>query len=266
MSSGDLVPREDPVDAVMCAYVGLLATRRPGDVTVYGDIDTGYIVTPTLPHDLVPAPPEPTPGVVHDAIATYTERRPALVESTARYLTQVTDLLDDAGINYLSVRGRTKTVASFAAKADRTLDGRRLYTDPLSEITDQIGLRVITYLRDDVATVADLLAEEMQLLEDRDLGLETASAGRWGYASRHLLVAADGEQQPASIQVRTILQHAWAQEAIVTRTNAELANSFGNLAQRTFSMITKNLDGAVPTAGEAEDDLALRTAELRRYL
>lgn len=36
---------------------------------------------------------------------------------------------------------------------------------------------------------------------------------------------------------------SYSPEAIVTRTNAELANSFGNLAQRTLSMIFKNLDG-----------------------
>jgi hypothetical protein len=43
------------------------------------------------------------------------------------------------------------------------------------------------------------------------MGQETASEGRWCYASRHLLVAVDGEQQPASVQVRTVLQHAWAE-------------------------------------------------------
>lgn len=47
---------------------------------------------------------------------------------------------------------------------------------------------------------------------------------------------------------------SYSDEAIVTRCNAELANSFGNLAQRTFSMIVKNLDGVVPPAGEAADD------------
>jgi hypothetical protein len=43
------------------------------------------------------------------------------------------------------------------------------------------------------------------------MGRETAREGRWGYASRHLLVGVEGEQQPASIQVRTVLQHAWAE-------------------------------------------------------
>ncbi|MGB7407429.1 MAG: methionine--tRNA ligase [Pontixanthobacter sp.] len=36
---------------------------------------------------------------------------------------------------------------------------------------------------------------------------------------------------------------SYSPEAIVTRCNAELANSFGNLAQRTLSMVHKNMDG-----------------------
>jgi predicted RNase H-like nuclease len=46
---------EDPVDAVICAYVALYWYRRPEDVTVYGDYETGYIVTPTLPVGATPA-------------------------------------------------------------------------------------------------------------------------------------------------------------------------------------------------------------------
>jgi len=202
---------EDPVDAVLCAYVALYSVRRPDDVTVYGDIDTGYILTPTLPSGLSPQPAEPIPTVARKAIADYEARRPALVTATANYLQLVTALLDDAGINYLSITARTKSVESFAAKAERAVDGQRLFSDPLVEITDQVGLRVITYLREDVDAVATLLADEMRLLDDRDMGLETAREGRWGYASRHLLVGVEGEQQPASIQVRTVLQHAWAE-------------------------------------------------------
>jgi methionyl-tRNA synthetase len=50
---------------------------------------------------------------------------------------------------------------------------------------------------------------------------------------------------------------SYSAEAIVLRANAELANSFGNLAQRTFSMIHKNLDGILPAQGEAPDDVQL---------
>ncbi|MEV3902772.1 bifunctional ribonuclease/(p)ppGpp synthase [Mycobacterium sp. NPDC050551] len=202
---------EDPVDAVLCAYVGLYSVRRPGDVTVYGDEVTGQILTPTLPVGLTPQTAQPIPDVVRTAIAQYEARRPGLVTATDHYLRLVTSLLDDAGINYLSVTARTKSVESFAAKAEREVDGQRLFSDPLAEITDQIGLRVITYLREDVDAVATLLTDEMRLLDDRDMGLQTAREGRWGYASRHLLVGVEGQQQPASIQVRTVLQHAWAE-------------------------------------------------------
>jgi methionyl-tRNA synthetase len=50
---------------------------------------------------------------------------------------------------------------------------------------------------------------------------------------------------------------SYSPEAIVYRVNAELANSFGNLAQRTLSMIFKNLDGIIPAAGEATEDKEL---------
>ena len=45
----------------------------------------------------------------------------------------------------------------------------------------------------------------------------------------------------------------FSDEAIVTRANADLANSFGNLAQRTLSFIAKNLDGRIPVIDS--DDL-----------
>ena len=50
---------------------------------------------------------------------------------------------------------------------------------------------------------------------------------------------------------------SYSAEAIVNRVNAELANSFGNLAQRTLSMIHKNLEGVIPAPGQHEDDRQL---------
>ena len=184
--------------------------------------------------DLQPSPREPRildqtvdpPAISKDpvrlAVQTYAEMRPELRGSTERFVALVTTLLDDAGINYLSVTGRAKSVASFAARADRAVAGRPVFTDPLVEITDQIGLRVITYLHSDVAAVADLLADQITVLDDRDMGQETASGGRFGYASRHLLVALDPTRsapaayaplrdRSAQVQVRTVLQHAWAE-------------------------------------------------------
>jgi methionyl-tRNA synthetase len=54
---------------------------------------------------------------------------------------------------------------------------------------------------------------------------------------------------------------SYSAEAIVNRVNADLANSFGNLAQRTLSFVAKNCDGVVPIGGKADpaDDELLAT-------
>ncbi len=55
---------------------------------------------------------------------------------------------------------------------------------------------------------------------------------------------------------------SYSAEAIVTRVNAELANAFGNLAQRTLSFIAKNLGGALPEAGRSDPADAMLIEEV----
>ncbi len=288
----DLRVAEDQVDAVVCAYVALFAERQPERTTTYGDLATGYIVTPTLPADLEPTPrtppvhdrPDAEAGLVRSAVQAYAALQPELHEVTDRFVALVTTLLDDAGINYLSVTGRAKSVASFAAKADRTVGGAPLYADPLTDITDQIGVRVITYLHSDVAAVADLLDDQLRVLDDRDMGEETASQGRFGYSSRHLLVATSEDARAsgsdgltssdvlrgrrAQVQVRTVLQHAWAEFEHAIRYKGTipaehapdldrrftLAAGLLELADREFTLIRDRLQDAVPDRGPAEAD------------
>jgi len=57
---------------------------------------------------------------------------------------------------------------------------------------------------------------------------------------------------------------SYSVEAIVTRSNAELANSFGNLAQRTLSLLHKNCDGHLPPIhGHTDEDEQLFAAVAR---
>ncbi len=50
----------------------------------------------------------------------------------------------------------------------------------------------------------------------------------------------------------------YSHEAITGRINADLANDLGNLAQRSLSMVAKNLDGRAPSSGpETEADRAI---------
>jgi methionyl-tRNA synthetase len=50
---------------------------------------------------------------------------------------------------------------------------------------------------------------------------------------------------------------SYSDEAIIERTNADLANGIGNLAQRALSMVAKNLGGAMPGPGPTEGAEAL---------
>jgi predicted RNase H-like nuclease/ppGpp synthetase/RelA/SpoT-type nucleotidyltranferase len=255
---------EDQVDAVLCAYIALFADRHPDRTITYGDLETGYIVTPALR--------EPT------AADTYAATKPGLDDAGRAFVALVTEVLDEAGINYLSVTGRTKSVESFAEKAARTRDGLPLYADPLRDITDQIGVRVITYVNSDVSTVVELLADQMVVLDDRDMGLETASEGRFGYASRHLLIAlgpdragdpayAPMRDRTAQVQIRTVLQHAWAEfehdiryKGSVPEEHARdfdrrftLAAGLLELADREFATIRERLRTGPTDAAEVDD-------------
>jgi predicted RNase H-like nuclease/ppGpp synthetase/RelA/SpoT-type nucleotidyltranferase len=289
---------EDQVDAVICAYVALFATRQPERTTTYGDFATGYIVTPTLPDDLVPTPrgPRIAPEVRDpggSAVREYAALQPKLRVAADQFAQLVTSILDDAGINYLNVASRAKSVASFAAKAARTVEGRPSFTDPLREITDQIGVRVITYVLSDVQAVADLLDDQVVVHDDRDMGRETASEGRFGYASRHLLVGLDAARanQPAyellrgrqaQVQIRTVLQHAWAEFEHDIRYKGTipdehvpdfdrrftLAAGLLELADREFSTIRDRLRIGMtgPSPSPQDDDPRISPRELAAFL
>nr|NLI50761.1 DUF429 domain-containing protein [Propionibacterium sp.] len=339
---------EDPLDAVVCAYVALLAERRPATLTTYGDAATGAIVTPTLPDGLLPSPrpravpalaspaespplgggpdavaagtataapaasgtgPEPTPtpaapaasgeptpqeaAVVREAVRRYALLQPRVADLARRLAAWLTTVLDDAGINYLDVAWRGKGVASFAAKSGKRPGGVPLYPDPLADITDQIGVRVITYVTSDVAAVAGLVADQLTVVDDKDLGQATAHSGRFGYVSRHLQVALDGawvgdadlaglRVPSAQIQLRTVLQHAWAEfehdirykgsipEAIAPDLDRRFTLAAGllELADREFETIRNRLRegmaGRTPASGAAE--LRIGDQELAAFL
>jgi putative GTP pyrophosphokinase len=251
------------------------------------------VPSPDQHREQPPVPPSARP--VREAVRAYAALQPGLVKPTEHFVELITTMLDDAGINYLSVTGRTKSVASFAAKAARTVGDELLYPDPLTQVTDQIGVRVITYVHSDVAAVAELLDDELTILDDRDMGQETARAGGFGYASRHLLVTPDApddqvHQAPydevrghrASVQVRTVLQHAWAEfehdirykgtvpEEYVPDLDRRFTLAAGllELADREFSTIRERLQAVAPISpGEADpSDPRISGQELAAFL
>ena len=149
----------------------------------------------------------------------YRARRATYESMTTRLRGLITDLVNEAGIDVIQVEGRAKTVDSFVEKVGRK--GKK-YEDPFADMTDLVGLRIITYYREDVTRIGDILKGEFSVDEknsvDKIAGL---APDRFGYLSVHYIVRLSSARRqlaewkqyaliPAEIQVRTALQHAWA--------------------------------------------------------
>lgn len=124
-----------------------------------------------------------------------------------------------------SIEARAKDLESFGIKASKPSDENPnlpKYTNPLSEITDLAGVRVIAFLPKTLHAIEKLLSEQFQVIERTDKGQELSDQGKFGYQSIHFLVRlaparailpeySSCRDLTAEIQVRTILQHAWAE-------------------------------------------------------
>jgi ppGpp synthetase/RelA/SpoT-type nucleotidyltranferase len=129
------------------------------------------------------------------------------------------DLLAEGGLDVVQVESRAKDAESFVRKLQRK---KGQYERPLVDMTDLIGVRVITYYLEDVARVADVIAQEFTVDEDASVDkAETLDPDRFGYVSVHYIVSLGSARaglaewtvfagKKAEIQVRTATQHAWA--------------------------------------------------------
>lgn len=93
----------------------------------------------------------------------------------------------------------------------------------ISEVTDICGIRIITYFSDDVDRIAALLEKEFEVDQENSIDKrENDDPTKFGYVSLHYIIslkknrfkleeAKKFEGMKIEIQVRTILQHAWAE-------------------------------------------------------
>ena len=138
----------------------------------------------------------------------------------AFFARRVERALREAFLENAKVESRTKKPASVADKACRVVEGRFKYDQPRTQITDYVGLRILLPLTTDIAPVSRLLDDLFvvtELSDERSGSVPEVP----GYQSRHLLVRLKDRDRDdvdfqglgdpvVEIQVRTILQHAWA--------------------------------------------------------
>jgi putative GTP pyrophosphokinase len=148
----------------------------------------------------------------------YQSARPAYIVFTRALESLLRELVRLEAIDVLAVEGRAKELESFSGKVRR-----KKYANPTTDITDLCGVRVITYLEGDVARVASLIRQHFSVDESQSLDKSAAlDVDKVGYRSVHFVCElssgrlklpeyASFKGMNFEIQVRTALQHAWAQ-------------------------------------------------------
>lgn len=128
-------------------------------------------------------------------------------------------VLRAADIQIHSITRRAKTRESFAAKIRRPDKG---YSQ-LSDVTDLAGVRVTTYFVEDVDHVSRALHDAFAIDQQQSIDRRKfEDPSRFGYSSLHYVARFGGSRAELpenrrfseltfEIQIRSILQHAWAE-------------------------------------------------------
>lgn len=114
---------------------------------------------------------------------------------------------------------RAKSVDRFVQKAGKEKDGVRKYSDPLNQIQDQIGARIVTFFLSDVQPIADTLTRYFRAIEQRHVVPD--SENEFGYEGEHFIfllpsdvtagMPAEHSVEFFELQIKTLFQHAWSE-------------------------------------------------------
>lgn len=188
-----------------------------------------------------------------DALAQYDAWVSAYPTVCADVRALVEDALDDAGITYDQVVVRTKERVSFLTKL-----ANPSYPDyvDVKSAYDMLGMRVITYHSSDIPQLLKVMEDLFTIETVVDKAAETARRGGFGYASQHVIVRVPQlDNMLMEIQLRTVLQHAWAEfehdiryKNLSGSTNPEVQRAFTlaagliELADQQFDLIASTID------------------------
>jgi putative GTP pyrophosphokinase len=118
------------------------------------------------------------------------------------------------------ISARAKSVDRFLGKAAKLEDGKPKYEDPLNQIQDQLGARIVTFYASDVERVRLEIEKYFKYIESQRIVPE--SEKEFGYEGRHFIlfvpedlvddtVSRDESVELFELQIKTLFQHAWSE-------------------------------------------------------
>jgi putative GTP pyrophosphokinase len=167
-------------------------------------------------------------------------------------------------IEFSAVSSRAKTLRSFAEKITR-----KQYQNPFNEVTDFAGVRVVYLYRSDRSNIEHLIESEFEVIEKIDK-VDEQGPDRFGYGALHYLTRLGRKSSGAryddlkdlicEIQVRTVLQDAWA--IIDHHLSYKQDSDVPNILKRKLNC----LSGLFETADDQFDRLRTEAEEYRQVV
>ena len=137
----------------------------------------------------------------------YRENLPLFQKTSAEAVTSIKEMLSQSELLVAAVESRVKTEKSLAGKLE--LKGSKYAS--LKDITDIVGVRVITFYIDDVDKVASAVERLWEIDWENSVDKRKLhQIDSFGYMSLHYICKVAGSPYRFEIQIRTLLQHAWA--------------------------------------------------------
>ena len=207
-----------------------------------------------------------TPSELEKQLRAYELARPQYVAFAHTLKALLRQLLAAKGIDVVTVDTRAKTVESFCGKIERE---DKSYSNPLNEITDLAGVRIVTYQIADIESVSEIINNSFEVDVDNSIDKrQSIEADRFGYVSVHYVVSFETTRSGlpeyaafsglyGEIQVRTVLQHAWAaiDHKLRYKSQQEIP---ANLRRQLY-----RISALLETADEEFESLTARIAEVR---
>ncbi|BDQ67714.1 GTP pyrophosphokinase family protein [Shewanella xiamenensis] len=150
-----------------------------------------------------------------DFIETYKELKPKYTRLESNIYSFLQQALDENNISIFNIESRVKDDKSVQ---DKIIS--KGYQNPLTEIEDFCGVRVICYYQEDISKICDIIKNNFDVIKEDNKQSEL-SDNQFGYSSFHYIIkikeewlghpSAKGLKDfKSEVQIRTMLMHTWS--------------------------------------------------------
>lgn len=225
----------------------------------------------------------------NEVVDWYIKNRPVYKQLANKVEILLSEMFESKGVSYHMITSRAKTVESLQGK----IAGGK-YENPVEQVHDFAGVRIITYVEDEIEVICKIIEDLFEVNKEHssnksdDLGIDKV-----GYKSVHYVATLDSrrlklpeymkfENKSFEIQVRTILQHAWAEieHDRNYKFSGKLPPTLGRrfkilagvleMADREFNDISNQIDLISENTKESTDkgnyNIPLSSTTLSKYL